>query len=234
MISGRPPVGTALLSSPIIVIAVRQHGHAMSSETVKMFPFLPRLRRTGNQSMRFQDPPGCFGSYVVGATRALPYEYAEWALARVGIDYHVEVSGFFYSVPHALIRQQVETRVTERTVQAFHRDRRVAAYARAMAVHGTAPYPCRVRIKFGMPGRHRWNPHPGGGQVGIEHFFQQFACPRRPPTDSLYCLIVAADRLGVRGTHASFVAKLSCRSQQRLIQDQAPTRNAETRGSRMP
>jgi hypothetical protein len=34
MISGSPPVGTALLSSPIIVIAVRQHGHAMSSETL--------------------------------------------------------------------------------------------------------------------------------------------------------------------------------------------------------
>jgi hypothetical protein len=41
MISGSPPVGTALLSSPIIVIAVRQHGHAISSETVKMFSFLP-------------------------------------------------------------------------------------------------------------------------------------------------------------------------------------------------
>ena len=31
------------------------------------------------------------------------YEYAEWHLARVGIDYHVEVAGFFYSVPHALL-----------------------------------------------------------------------------------------------------------------------------------
>jgi hypothetical protein len=35
--------------------------------------------------------------------QALPqddYEYAEWHLARVGIDYHVEVHGFLYSVPH--------------------------------------------------------------------------------------------------------------------------------------
>jgi len=33
--------------------------------------------------------------------QALPqddFEYAEWHLARVGIDYHVEVQGFFYSV----------------------------------------------------------------------------------------------------------------------------------------
>lgn len=36
------------------------------------------------------------------ALRALPdtpYEYAEWHIARVGIDYHVEVQKHFYSVP---------------------------------------------------------------------------------------------------------------------------------------
>ena len=47
--------------------------------------------------------------------QALPqddFEYAEWHLARVGIDYHVEVQGFLYSVPHGLIREQVDTRAT--------------------------------------------------------------------------------------------------------------------------
>src|SRR3954452_15149217 len=57
------------------------------------------------------------------------FEYAEWRLARVGIDYHVEVQGFFYSVPHALIREQVDTRATVRTIEVFHRGRRVAAHA---------------------------------------------------------------------------------------------------------
>ena len=39
--------------------------------------------------------------------KALPledYVYAQWKLARVGIDYHVEFDGFFYSVPHMLMR----------------------------------------------------------------------------------------------------------------------------------
>lgn len=48
------------------------------------------------------------------ALSALPqtdYEYAEWRLARVGLDYHVEIETFFYSVPHALIREQVDVRV---------------------------------------------------------------------------------------------------------------------------
>ena len=74
--------------------------------------------------------------------RALPqddFEYAEWHLARVGIDYHVEVQGFFYSVPHALIREQVDTRATQRTIEVFHRGKRVAAHVRRYGGprHGT-------------------------------------------------------------------------------------------------
>jgi transposase len=84
------------------------------------------------------------------------YEYADWHLARVGIDYHVEVQGFFYSVPHALIREQVDTRATARTIEVFHRGKRVAAHARRYAGprHGTQP--------DHMPSAHRhyaeWTP----------------------------------------------------------------------------
>lgn len=42
------------------------------------------------------------------------YEFAEWRLARVATDYHVEFKNFFYSVPHGLIRQQVDIRATSR------------------------------------------------------------------------------------------------------------------------
>ena len=67
------------------------------------------------------------------------FEYAEWHLARVGIDYHVEVKGFLYSVPHALIREQVDTRATARAIEIFHRGKRVAAHARRYGGprHGT-------------------------------------------------------------------------------------------------
>jgi transposase len=69
------------------------------------------------------------------------YEHAEWHVARVGIDYHVEIAGFYHSVPHALIREQVDTRATARTIEVFHRGRRVAAHARRYggARHGTDP-----------------------------------------------------------------------------------------------
>jgi len=78
------------------------------------------------------------------ALAALPeadYEFAEWRLARVSPDYHVEVAGYFYSVPHGLIREQVDIRATARTVEVFHRGRRVAAHQRRYGGrrHGTDP-----------------------------------------------------------------------------------------------
>jgi transposase len=62
------------------------------------------------------------------ALNALPaddWEFAEWRRARVNLDYHIEVHDFLYSVPHALIRVEVEVRITARTVEIFHRGQRV-------------------------------------------------------------------------------------------------------------
>ncbi len=62
---------------------------------------------------------------------AEPYQYAEWRRARVAPDYHVEVQGHFYSVPSRLIRQVVEVRATEATIEVFHRGTRIASHARS-------------------------------------------------------------------------------------------------------
>ena len=49
-----------------------------------------------------------------------PYQYAEWKKCRVAPDYHVEVERHYYSVPSRLIREQVEARITDSTVEIFH------------------------------------------------------------------------------------------------------------------
>src|SRR6202011_6087914 len=41
---------------------------------------------------------------------AQPYCFAEWRVRRVGVDYHVELEGHFYSVPHRFARSEVEVR----------------------------------------------------------------------------------------------------------------------------
>ena len=73
---------------------------------------------------------------------ALPgddWEFAEWRRARVNLDYHIEVHDFLYSVPHALIRAEVDVRITARTVEIFHRGQRVGVHQRRYMgrKHGT-------------------------------------------------------------------------------------------------
>jgi transposase len=78
---------------------------------------------------------------VLSALPAEEWEFAEWGHARVNLDYHIEVHDFLYSVPHALIRAEVEVRITARTVEIFHRGQRVAAHPRRYVGrrHGTVP-----------------------------------------------------------------------------------------------
>jgi transposase len=85
-----------------------------------------------------------------------PYVYAEWKKARVGIDYHVQVDHSFYSVPYALLKQEVHVCLTARVVEIFHKGERVASHARS-ARSGR-----HVTLDAHMPPAHRaygdWSP----------------------------------------------------------------------------
>src|SRR3954452_25210638 len=110
------------------------------------------------------------------------YVFAHWQFARVGLDYHIEVEGFFYSVPFGLIGQQVEVRVTQRTIEAFHKGGRVAAHPRRYAgrAHGTQTEH--------MPSSHRryaaWSPER----------FRSWAAAIGPNTEGLIAAILSARR----------------------------------------
>ena len=84
----------------------------------------------------FKKLPGCrtsaFEALDVPALRPLPatrFEVARWKAARVNIDYHVELDGHYYSVPHRLVRTEVQLRITAATVEAFAGAQRVACHA---------------------------------------------------------------------------------------------------------
>jgi transposase len=62
---------------------------------------------------------------------AQPYAYAEWKLGRVNINYHVDVDGHYYSVPYALVKQQLEGRLSAQVVAIFHKGKRVASHQRS-------------------------------------------------------------------------------------------------------
>ena len=62
---------------------------------------------------------------------ARPYEYATWKVARVNIDYHVEVDRHWYSVPYQLVGERCDIRVTAGIVEVLHRGRRVSSHRRS-------------------------------------------------------------------------------------------------------
>lgn len=67
------------------------------------------------------------------ALRPLPdrrFVFAEWKIAKVSIDYHVELEGHSYSVPHALVGERVELRFTAATLEVYCRGQRVASHTR--------------------------------------------------------------------------------------------------------
>lgn len=91
--------------------------------------------------------------------QALPeksYEYAEWRVATVNIDYHIEIERHYYSVPFRLIREKLDVRLSANTLEAFFKGERVAAHQRSFIPYGHSTF------KEHMPPAHQkyleWTP----------------------------------------------------------------------------
>ena len=64
---------------------------------------------------------------------ATPFELAEWKHATVQFNYHIAVDGMYYSVPYQYIKNKVDVRVTDTTIEVFHQHNRIASHRR---LHG--------------------------------------------------------------------------------------------------
>jgi transposase len=100
-----------------------------------------------------------FASLDQPALKGLPserYQYAEWKRCTVAPDYHVEVDGHYYSVPFGLLRETVDARFTDGTIEVFHKGTRVASHVRSRLAHK------HTTIPEHMPSSHRryaeWTP----------------------------------------------------------------------------
>jgi transposase len=121
-------------------------------------PLLTRL----NEKL-FQKLPGSRASTFaeIDAPALLPlplqrYEIAHFKTVKVHIDYHVDVERHRYSVPHSLVGQVLDARVTTAVVELMHRGQRVASHARNSR-HGGF-----TTVAAHMPAAHRahmeWTP----------------------------------------------------------------------------
>ena len=95
---------------------------------------------------------------------AEPYVFAEWKQCRVGLDYHVEIDKHYYSVPHQLLREKVWARITARTIEVFHRGKRVAVHVRSSSNRK------HTTVREHMPSNHQryadWTPERLRRQAG--------------------------------------------------------------------
>jgi transposase len=111
---------------------------------------MKRLNKSRNELFATIDRP---------ALKPLPaerYYYAEWKRCTVAPDYHVEVEKHYYSVPFRLLREIIETRYTDKTVELLHKGVRVASHVRSYVAHKHTTLPEH------MPSSHRryaeWTP----------------------------------------------------------------------------
>lgn len=96
------------------------------------------------------------------------YELARFKTVKVHIDYHVEIDAHRYSVPHALVGQTLEARLTARGVELLLRGNRIASKARSQRRGGF------TTIAGHMPAAHRahrdWTPQrliEWGQRIGV-------------------------------------------------------------------
>ena len=72
---------------------------------------------------------------------AKPFVYGIWKKAKVSIDYHVAVDFHYYSVPHRLVGETVEVRVSASTVEIYLRHRRITSHIRSFVRGGHTTKP---------------------------------------------------------------------------------------------
>ena len=137
----------------------------------------------------FKKLTGCrlsrFAELDQPALKPLPaaaYEYAEWRKVRVGFDCHIEVDRRFYSIPYALVKNQIDVRLTAKTIECFHQGRRIALHLRSTRLGSYAtrgehlPAHHRAQMEWSAERLRRW-----AAQIGTSTDEPVRQMPERKP-----------------------------------------------------
>jgi transposase len=141
---GKVEVGVQVVQRWIIMRLRRRHFNSVAEINIAVMELLTWLNQRP-----FRHLPGCrrsrFEEYdqpVLRPLPAVPYEYGEWeGEQKVGPDYHPRVRGHYYSVHYSLVAERVEARVSAKSVEIFHRGKRIASHLRSDVVGGQTTNP---------------------------------------------------------------------------------------------
>jgi transposase len=125
--------GVQIAERQILAVLRDQRFFSVGELNQAIAPLLTRLN-----AQPFQKLEGSRNSWFEEVEKAqllplpsTPFELAIWSKAKANIDYHVVVENHYYSVPHSLVNQPVDVRLTDHTVEFFQASKRVAAHVRS-------------------------------------------------------------------------------------------------------
>lgn len=125
-----------LLVERWILAAFRHHEFFSLNELNQAIAKLPVSFNERPLQRRTESRLDLFNMLDRPALRTLPhtaYEYAIWRHAKVAPDYHVQFDGCYFSVPHSLVGQPVDLRITGTVVEVLSRSNRVVSHQRDTA-----------------------------------------------------------------------------------------------------
>ena len=67
---------------------------------------------------------------LLASLPATRFEMCEWRESTVQFNYHIAVDKMYYSVPHQYIKDKVDVRVTDSTIEVFYHNDRIASHKR--------------------------------------------------------------------------------------------------------
>jgi len=95
-------------------------------EKLKTFNARPFQKKEGSRLSLFlgEELP------LLAPLPATPFELAEWKQATVQFNYHIAIDRMYYSVPYQYIKNKVDVRITETTVEVYYNHSRIASHRR--------------------------------------------------------------------------------------------------------
>ena len=154
-------VEAAVLVAQRWILAVLRNRtfHTLTEMNAAISELLEKLNRRVMRQFR-QSRLELYETIDRPALKPLPptrYIFADWAKAKVNIDYHVEFDHHYYSVPYTLAHEVLELRASAMTVEIYRKGRRI--YSHDRSYHKTERYVTRPEH---MPESHRahaeWTP----------------------------------------------------------------------------
>ena len=60
-----------------------------------------------------------------------PYTFSHWKKCKPNLDYHIQVEGNYYSVPYTAIHKELWVKITEKVVEVFLENKRIAVHTKS-------------------------------------------------------------------------------------------------------